>query len=58
MIKFQQGRRNRCIFTYVNTKTKVARHSISVLARVGAMREKKRNAAMMRAGLELPGALA
>ncbi|MEO5655495.1 MAG: hypothetical protein ABIR00_05870 [Nitrosospira sp.] len=56
MIKFQQGRRNPCIFIYVNTK--VARHSISVLARVGTMREKKRNAAMMSADLELPGALA
>jgi hypothetical protein len=56
MIKFQQGRCNRFIFTYVNTK--VAKHSMSILARVGTMREKRRNAAMMSAGLELPGALA
>ncbi|WP_156304371.1 hypothetical protein [Nitrosospira briensis] len=55
MIEFQLGRRNRCIFTYVNTK--VAQHSISVLACVATMREKKRNGAMS-AGLELPGALA
>ncbi|SCX63109.1 hypothetical protein [Nitrosospira sp. Nsp1] len=56
MIEFQQGRRNRCIFIYVNTK--VARHNMNTLACVGTMREKRRNAAMMSAGLALPGAQA
>lgn len=56
MIEFQQDRGKRCISTYVNTK--VARSNMSVLACAGTVREKRRNADMMTAGLALPGALA
>lgn len=55
MIKFQQDRGKQCISTYVNTK--VARRNMSTLACVETMREKRRNAAMTSAGLELLVAL-
>jgi hypothetical protein len=56
MIEFQQDRGKQCISTYVNTK--VARRNMSALACVGTVREKRRNADMTKAGLELLGALA
>jgi hypothetical protein len=56
MIEFQQDRGKRCISTYVNTK--VARSNMSVLAFARTVREKRRNAYMMNAGVALPGTLA
>lgn len=56
MFKFHQDRGKQCISTYVNTK--VARRNMSAHACIGSMHEKRRNAAMTSAGLELLGALA
>jgi hypothetical protein len=55
MIRFQQDRGKQCISAYVNTK--VARRNMSALACVETMREKRRNAAMTSASLELLVAL-